>query len=204
MRLETFEYLWEQGIVKAANEVFDEIPEEERIRFKVKINNTPDFYYKVYSEYNRIRKKIRDNFFNTGNEDEKKIDGHKICACITGALLKTRMISFEKKEVKFSPSVVFSNYAVAFLASIYVMFLFMLSDYEKAGDTEHYEILKQQAMFYFPDTNDGHDPYVQGRIKTLALNDFHGIDFDVLTYADMLFWIEKYNKYQLENRETKT
>ena len=50
----------------------------------------------------------------------------------------------------------------------------------------------------FPETNPGHDSYVLGRIKTLALNDIYGNDFDVLTYADMLFWIEKYNRKLLE------
>ena len=42
--------------------------------------------------------------------------------------------------------------------------------------------------------------YVQGHVKTLALNDLCGNDFDVLTYTDMLFWIEWYNKEQIYNK----
>ncbi len=32
----------------------------------------------------------------------------------------------------------------------------------------------------------------------MALNDMYAIDFDILTYADMLYWIEKYNKEELQ------
>ena len=46
----------------------------------------------------------------------------------------------------------------------------------------------------FPPTNPGHDSYPYGRIKALALNDIYGIDFDLLAYADMMYWIEDYNK----------
>ena len=37
----------------------------------------------------------------------------------------------------------------------------------------------------------------KGRVKTLALNDLYAIDFDIITYADMLYWIEKFNKDDL-------
>ncbi len=63
-----------------------------------------------------------------------------------------------------------------------------------------YDELKKQATFVFPATNPGHDTYVQGHVKTLALNDLCGNDFDVLTYTDMLFLIECYNKEQIYNK----
>lgn len=56
----------------------------------------------------------------------------------------------------------------------------------------------ESNTFIFPETNKGHDEYLHGRVKTLALNDMYAIDFDILTYADMLYWIEKYNKEQLQ------
>lgn len=90
--------------------------------------------------------------------------------------------------------VVFANYSIDFMASIYILYLFLLSDLQKDGQEDIYSKLLDKATFDFPETNKGHDSYVIGRIKTLALNDLNGVDFDVLTYADMLFWIEKYNK----------
>ena len=49
-----------------------------------------------------------------------------------------------------------------------------------------------------PLTNVGHDEYNVGRQKTLMLNDVFENEFDILTYSDMLFWIELYNRQLLE------
>ncbi len=194
MKIETFDYLWEQGIVKAAQNVVSEIPADVRSRYNLTIDVSKEMCKKLYLEYEEIRLRVRNNYFNTGSNDENKMDGHKICACITGALLNVRLVSFDILDGKMPKSVLYSNYAIAFMAAIYIMFLFLLSDYEKKGMTKCYNDLIDKSTFEFPETNLGHDSYVQGRIKTLALNDICGVDFDVLTYADMLFWIEKYNK----------
>lgn len=199
MRVETFNYLWEQGIAKAAQSVIDEISQDALKKYSVKLDLSKEMCEKVYSKYEELRLQVRKKYFNTGDNDENKIDGHKICACITGALLNVRLVSFEIGDGKMPKAVIYSNYAIAFMAAIYVMFLFLLSDYERDGNVECYNSLMKKATFTFPKTNPGHDPYVQGRIKTLALNDICGIDFDILTYADMLFWIEKYNKDLLCN-----
>ena len=95
-------------------------------------------------------------------------------------------------------SVFYSNYTLAFLSGIHILYLCMLADYEKSNQKELATLLKRQATFIFPETNKGHDEYLQGRVKTLALNDMYAIDFDILTYADMLYWIEKYNKDELQ------
>lgn len=50
-----------------------------------------------------------------------------------------------------------------------------------------------------PKTNEGHDEYNAGRQKTLMLNEVFENEFDILTYSDMLFWIEYYNGQLLEN-----
>lgn len=200
MRAETFNYLWKQGIAKAAQDVIEGIPSDFRTAYNVKLDISDEICNKVYIKYEELRLQVRKNYFNTGNSDEKKIDGHKICACITGALLNVRLVSFDIKD-NMPQSIIESNYAIAFWAAIYVMYLFLLSDYEKDGELEYYNKLKKQATLFFPKTNMGHDSYVEGRIKTLALNDICGIDFDILTYADMLFWIEKYNKDLICNKK---
>ena len=195
MTKEAFRYLWEQGIVKAANNVVSEIPTKIQKKYNVKLEISDKNFSKVYEEYNKFRKEIRDLYFDVGTNDENLIDGHKICACITGSLINVHLVSFFKNEKNVPMQVICSNYAIAFLSGIYVQYLFLLSDYMRDNDMKNFNKLKEQATFYFPETNPGHDSYVCGRIKTLALNDIYGNDFDVLTYADMLFWIEKYNKF---------
>jgi hypothetical protein len=201
----TFFYLWEQGIVKAAKDVVAEIIQdlqEKYKNYKVTLNTTTEMRDKLYQEYHKFRKKIRQQYFDTGKNDENLMDGHKICACITGSLLSVHLVSFDKKLKDIPEEIFYSNYAIAFLSGIYIQYLFLLSDYKRDGDLESFNELKKQATFYFPETNPGHDSYICGRIKTLALNDINGNDFDVLTYADMLFWIEKYNK-DLINKKRK-
>lgn len=200
MKIDTFEYIWRQGIAKAAQDVFDEISPALREKYSVRIDVSNAMCQKLYHQYEDVRFLVRKKYFDTGKDEENKIDGHKICACITGALLNVRMINYEMPDEEMPVKVVYANYEVAFLSAIYVMYLFLLSDLERDGKTELYEELKKQATFVFPKTNFGHDSYVQGRIKTLALNDLCGNDFDVLTYADMLFWIERYNKEMIYNK----
>lgn len=91
----------------------------------------------------------------------------------------------------------YSNYSVAFLTALQVMHLMMLADHMNDKDPTLFHRLEAQETFQFPETNRGHDGYLQGRIKTLALNDIYDIDFDVLSYADMLYWLEKYNIHLL-------
>lgn len=194
MTMDTFQYIWKQGIAKAAEDVFEEIPSALREKYSVRMDLSDDMRKKAYEEYEKVRRIVRKRYFDTGKDEENKIDGHKICACITGALLDVRILNFEILEEEMPIKIVYANYEVAFLAAIYVLYLFLLSDFERDGRMDCYEELKRQSTFVFPKTNPGHDSYVQGRIKTLALNDLCGNEFDILNFADMLFWIERYNK----------
>ena len=200
MKKETFLYLWGQGIVKAASDIVAELPDDLKEEYNVVLNVTDSEFDKLYNEYETFRKNVRQRYFDVGKDDKNLMDGHKVCSCITGALLNVRLVTFDEKTENMPMEIVYSNYAIAFLSGIYIQYLFLLSDYLELHDTDGFEILKEQATFYFPETNAGHDSYVTGRIKTLALNDMYGNDFDVLTYADMLFWIEKYNKHLISEK----
>ena len=197
MELKTFNFLWEQGIKKAAQDVYHDFFNSTQMAkdYNIKIDLSDEMSKKLYCEYDRIKTQVREKYFNAGENDKNKIDVHKICACITGALLNKKILSIETtKESSTIPfEFAYANYAIAFLASIYTMYLFVLSDFEKAGENECYNELEKRATFIFPTTNPGHDKYIEGRIKTLALNDIYKNDFDILMYADMLFWIEKFN-----------
>ena len=196
MNIEDFTYLWDEGIVKAARQLDLELPEDSN-RY-VNLDLSESNKKRLYDEYEDNRTEIRRNFFDGGENASNRIDAHKICACITGALLKVHLFELQDTQDDIPEDVVLVNYKLAFVASIYVLFLIMLSDY-KRSDEKKYEYLKQKAVLEFPDTNEGHDSYVMGRIKTLALNDVYGYDFDRLSYADMIFWIENYNKELIDD-----
>ena len=44
----TFQYLWEQAIVKAANHVINEIPSESRSKYEVKLDTSDEKCLKAY------------------------------------------------------------------------------------------------------------------------------------------------------------
>ena len=52
-----------------------------------------------------------------------------------------------------------------------------------------------------PKTTDEHDRFNLGRIKKLVLNDIFLENFDILSYSDMLYWIELFNIMLLEGKD---
>ena len=198
MQPETYDYLCENALNRAIEDVLLSIPSSIQERYSLSyLNNFDKKKEKIFKEYNIQRKVIRKKFFDVGEDRKKLIDIHKVSACFTAAVLKVRVFDYKELE-PMNMSVFYSNYTLAFLSGIHILYLCMLSDYEKSGEKELATLLKKQATFIFPETNKGHDKYLQGRVKTLALNDMYAIDFDILTYADMLYWIEKYNKDELQ------
>lgn len=198
MKPETYDYLCENALNRAIEDVKQSIPESIQNQYSLSYLNNFDKKKKaVFEEYDIQRRVIRKKFFDVGDDGKKLIDIHKVSSCFTAAVLKVRIFEYNKLT-PMNMSIFYSNYTLAFLSGIHILYLCMLSDYEKAGEKELVDLLKKQASLIFPETNKGHDEYLQGRIKTLALNDIYAIDFDVLTYADMLYWIEKYNKDELQ------
>ena len=112
MTEDTFLYLWEQGIVKAANDVVTDISHEMVKKYNVKLNISDLIRDKLYKEYHKFRKKIRQQYFDVGQNDENLIDGHKICSCITGSLMNVHLVSFDKNIKEIPINIVYSNYAM--------------------------------------------------------------------------------------------
>ena len=203
MNAETYSYLWENALEKAIQDVLAEISDETQKKFNFSYqNNIEEKKEKILEEYNNQRLIVREKFFDTGSDGCNLIDIHKVCACFTSAILKVRVFEYDRK-MAIPMEIFYSNYTLAFLTGIHIMYLCMLSDYRVKEDKTLFNLLKEQTTLVFPDTNEGHDKYVQGRIKTLALNDIYNVDFDILTYADMLYWIEKYNKDCLNEKANK-
>lgn len=195
---ETYIYLWENAFERAIKDVQNSIAVEVKDAYNFSLVQDLDKAKEsILQEYNEQRGKVRQRYFDVGENDENLIDVHKICSCFTAAMLKVRIFEYAG-EHPIKAEIFYSNYTLAFLVGMHIMYLCMLSDYEKSEDKRLYNKLKEQATLLFPETNEGHDKYLQGRIKTLALNDVYDVDFDILTYADMLFWIEKYNRDILE------
>lgn len=155
----------------------------------------------LYANYIETRDSLKDKFFFMGikeKSDDNLIDIHKISACFCKSIIENKVFRFKLKEEILVP-VLLCNYCAAFSISLGIMYLNLLAEYKKAGKIDQYNKLKNQKQFYFPPTNPGHDSYPYGRIKAMALNDIYGRSFDLLAYADMMYWIEEYNKNMLRS-----
>ena len=91
-----------------------------------------------------------------------------------------------------------SNYELAYIVSLRIIYIYLIAYYIKIDQKQFADKLISQKNLKVPQTTITHDGYNEGRIKTLALNDFYGIEFDILTYSDMMYWIEYYNRQLIE------
>ena len=92
MKFETFEYLWEQGIVPAVKNVIDEIPEKERDSCNVKSDVSRKSLKRLYNEY-EFSLKDENGLFFEGVEEEFQNEDNIIYMAIKKV--------FDKYDFKF-------------------------------------------------------------------------------------------------------
>lgn len=194
----TYNFLWERAIepqiINIAQLLRELYSAEQYYDFQIRELN--EYKETLYTNYIEAKNDLKDKFFYRGvnqNTDENLIDIHKISACFCKSVIENKAFRFKLRD-QIPVQILLCNYCLAFSISVGIMYLNLLAEYKREQKDAQYNKLKEQRQFYFPPTNSGHESYPYGRIKALALNDIYGIDFDLLAYADMMYWIEDYNK----------
>lgn len=188
-----FDFLWDILIVKLIEQLYKEFDKDKIEEFDIRIKDKEIVKKNIYREYNKIRKSLKQKYYYKGNSPNAKIDNHKIASCFCKSLINNKIFVFKiKKEI--SNELFLINYRLAYQVSIGIIYITLIDYYNCLGKTEIVNKLIKQKTLLVPNTTEGHDDYNWGRIKTLALNDMYGNEFDLLTYSDMMFWIEHYNK----------
>lgn len=198
----TYNYIWERAIKPQIENIARFLKEsyaaEQHCSFEIR--GLTEYKKVLYTSFIETKNDLEQKFFYmviNQNGDENCIDIHKISACFCKSVIKNKIFRF--KLIDNIPDQIFlCNYWAAFSISLGVMYLNLLAEYKQNAQIAQYNKLKERKQFFFPPTNPGHDSYPYGRIKALALNDIYGIDFDLLAYADMMYWIEDYNKSMLK------
>ncbi len=205
MRDETFNYIWDEIILKTISylkDIFSNDVKFEEYNFSTK--NLNKIKREIYSDYNTIKDHLKTNYYDTTKNNcdfKNRIDNHKIAACICYSLIKNKVFSF--KVYDNMPERMFTiNYELAYTVSLGFIFTTLVAQYKNIGREDLANKLLKQEMLVIPQTTPGHDEYHDGRIHTLALNDIYGNTFDILTYSDMMFWIEYYNRQIIEQTLT--
>ena len=194
MKEETYNYIWDEIIKDNFNELYNQLSNDEKMQLSVKPLDKlkKDVYDKYMFENGRIKE-----LYHFGTAEEKIIDIHKIAACFTKVFIEEKVFQYSLKE-KISDRVLLLNAHLAYNIGLGLIRMNLMVSYLTLKKQDIVEQLLATKQLKVPLTNAGHDEYNIGRQKTLMLNDVFENEFDILTYSDMLFWIELYNRQLLE------
>lgn len=194
----SYNVLWTEGIEKAGVSILSVFSDDVRDKYNWRCDFSAKKRNEVFSRYKEIHDEFRNKYFYGDDDYLKLMDIHKVAACFAEAVLEASLMSF-KKDRKAPWFVKCSNYALAFYSSLNIMTFFLQAEYEKKN-AKHFEEYKKLKVLRYPSTTIGHDTYTIGRIKSMALKDIQLESFDLLAYADMLYWIEFYNRQIIEGQ----
>lgn len=196
----TFRYIWNENILNTISSLEASFDESERVKYNLRVRNLSKLQNQIYEDYDSIKRNLKSNYYDAtkgDRADDNRIDNHKIAACLCYSLLQNKVFGFDVQ--RDMPQRLFTiNYELAYTVSLSFVFTTLVAQYKKVGREDLANKLLEQQKLLVPQTSHGHDEYHDGRIHALALNDIYGNTFDVLTYSDMMFWIEFYNRQLLE------
>ena len=199
MKDSTYNKLWTECVEKAGINILSIFPGKVVDRFNWRCDFTEEKRKEVFLRYKNNHDEFRKRYFYDSDDPEKLIDVHKIAACFAKSVIEASLMSFDKSD-DMPWYIKASNYALAFHVSVNIVTFFLQAEYVyTANESNEYmaKLMKKGSVSY-PSTTKGHDTYTIGRIKSMALRDINGEEFDMLAYADMLFWIEYYNRQLVE------
>lgn len=196
MTKDDFNEIWTKVVAVPGKAVYDSI---EAYKKDYSINTLLwDEHYKksVHEAYEQNKIQLKQQYYKG---ETQRIDQHKIAACLCKALIDNMMFSFELKN-NIPEQIAFINYQIAYLASTGIVYLYLMDYYWRIENNDALKKLSDMHQLAIPATTVGHDSYNMGRLKTLGLNHIYGNDFDLLTYSDMMFWLEQYTRQVVENK----
>ena len=198
MKDKTFRYIWKELVLNTIESYKFDFDDEEKKKYKFECRNLKDVKRRIHADYNSIKRDLKKNYYNASkNNVENRIDNHKIAACICYSLIRNKLFSFEVRD-NMPKRMFMINYELAYTVSLAFIYATLVAQYKNIGRNDLADKLLEQKRLFVPETSFGHDEYHAGRIQTLALNDIYGNSFDILTYSDMMFWIEYYNRQLIE------
>ena len=194
----TYEFIWMEIIEPTIVRIKSSIQEEMQKTYKF---TTQDLFLvknNVYTLYERKRDRVKELYHFDNGERERLIDIHKIAACFAAVLIENPIFEYSMEIDSGVPDCIFlANAELSYSVSLGIIYIGLIGDYTKLERDDLVSRLISQGKLLVPQTTKGHDDYNLGRIKTIALNDVFDIEFDVLTYSDMMFFIEFYNRQEL-------
>lgn len=198
MDKKTYDYIWEGIIEPNIINLQEKISKEDFIKYDIVVEDLEVAKQRIFVNYNSVKERLKELYHYDNGNTERLIDTHKIAACFIQVVMEERIFKYSYKH-EITDELFLSNAKLAYAVGLGIIYINLLYRYCKLGEDAIVEKLQNDVCIHVPQTTPGHDEYSLGREKVLALNDVFGNEFDILTYSDMLFWIEFYNRQLLEN-----
>lgn len=205
MKAESYNWVWENIILKSIKNIASAVKDElEKCQTDINFHLVYDYDMEgeclntkkaIENQYVKIRDELKRMCYCTDQISLHTIDQHKIAACFCKTLIQKKVFAFDITN-DTPDCVLTSNYSLAYAVSLQIVYMYMCESYNRNKQLEYLRNLKNNKSLLGPKTT--HEPYHEGRIKSLALNDYYGIEINLLSYADTMFWIETYNRQLVE------
>lgn len=198
----TYDYIWNEVIYKEIKKLEKKYAHI-KSQYDLKYRDLNKLKLSILQDYNKVKNILKKSYYNISDfkknkELQNRIDNHKIAACLCYSVIKNKVFSFNVKP-DMPTDIFVINYTLAYSISLSFIYAMLVAQYIKNNQQYFAKKLLEIGTLKVPPTTMNHDEYNIGRIYTLALNDIYGNTFDILTYSDMMFWIELYNRQLLEN-----
>lgn len=195
----TYDYVWKEVIYPNIKMLLNEIPENDIEAFEITVSDEKILKRLIFLNYEKKKNRLKEIYHFDNGEDDRRIDVHKVAACFAAVLMEDKVFNFSIKD-GLTDEIFLLNAKLAYNVSIDIILMALVYYYIKRGNEDIANTILEKGYLYVPPTSNGHDEYNIGRIKTIALNDVFENEFDILTYSDMMFWIEHYNRQIYENK----
>lgn len=195
----TYEYVWQEIIHPNIKLLLNDIPDVDIEKFEIAVLNEKILKKTIRLSYEKKKNRIKEIYHFDNGEDDRRIDIHKVAACFASVLIEDKVFDFSIKE-GITDDIFLLNAKLAYNVSLDIIMMSLVYHYIKCGNEDIANKILEKGYLCVPITSNGHDEYNIGRIKTIALNDVFENEFDILTYSDMMFWIEHYNRQIYEQK----
>lgn len=195
----TYEYIWREVVYPNIRQLLKEISASDIEKFEITVLNEEILKKNVFSNYEKKKNRLKEIYHFDNGENDRRIDIHKIAACFASVLIEDKVFKFSIKE-GLTDDIFLLNAKLAYNVSLDILLMSLVAYYIECGNEDIASKILEKGCLYVPSTSKGHDEYNVGRQKTIALNDVFENEFDVLTYSDMMFWIEYYNRQKYEKK----
>lgn len=219
--ISNFQYIWKEWIVPLVNDLYKQIDVEFINAVKLEIRNLDNLCIPAEKYFLKRRHLLKCEYYGSNYKSDDSMshmmDFHKLGAVLCRTLIQYKVFDFsvqscieiaqkhEQTDTDWLIKNALANYRVAFYASIVFLYQSMLYIYEKTDRQIYLALTRNKKLDLYSSSqskveNRVHESFENSLVLNIAKRDINGRSFDLLTYATLMYQLEKYNKLLIQSR----